>query len=424
MKSKIIKNESTQGRSGISSGNREANYITQHGDKKEYKNPKASNDSNRINSSFYRSYNDNTYENLFLKNLVDNLFEYIGDQNNKEKSFNIIKNELYPMRGEKEKFLALENFDCSKINMLENNNNNFNIDISKEHIYEKGAAKFNIENDPNRKNSGLGLGYPTQKDFAAANFNQKDFNEKETLNNGKLKAKEILKNADFNDIKINKINNFDDTKTSPLTVINHGSKQNSSKNFKLNLSNQNDNNTLTNNVKDNELHKRNSNVNANNRINLNNFNLIAIREDSNNRKRNDLNLALNEEDKSIYMKSFKSPNPFEDYSFGQNSNIFNSPNPMEGIMYKLSNEVLNDKMNFNFDLSRNSTLEYNDIFKSTAGAEQLEDKKLPKESNLFYDDSFFSISSNDRKSEANSELIYKSKNLEKAPMPMSTRSLN
>jgi hypothetical protein len=171
-----------------------------------------------------------------------------------------------------------------------------------------------------------------------------------------------------------------------------------------NTNNLTDNNTINNGV----INNKNNNVNNNNFLkSISNSNNLGSNQNMELKKEN-LILGLNEEDKSIFVRSYKSPNPFDDYNFAQNSNIFNSPNPMEGIMYKLSTDN-NEKMNINFDLSRNSSIDYNEIFKSGTLNDNMEEKKLPKENNIFFDDSFFSISSNDKKSEAVSEPFQKNK---------------
>lgn len=446
MKSKIIKNEAAQGRSAILSGNKEFNYITQYTDKKEYKPSKSQGDSSRINSNLFRNYNENTYENLFLKNLVDNLFDYIADQNSKEKLFGN-KNDLYPMLGEKEKFLALENFDNTKSILLDNNGNGQNTiltnqnggfskktnianfkaecfqkslntnsnmnnskDVNFKAFYDENSTEiFKIENDPNRKNSGLNPGFTSQSNSWGA------LNNHEILNNGKSKGKQTMINANNKDHGTN--NNLNSSAAFPTNLNNMQKPDSTSKNFKLTISEEN--NKLCSNI-NNQFHLGKNNSIDNN-IGDNNFNYFGLKEELN--KKDELNLALSEEDKSIFMKTFKSPNPFEDYSFGQNSNLFNSPNPMEGIMYKL-NEAQNEKVNFNFDLSRNSTLDYNDIFKPVTGAEHLEEKKLPKENNLFFDDSFFSISSNEKKSEAVTEPVSKNKTFAEAQVYPSSKSFN
>lgn len=481
MKSKIVKNESAQARSAILPGNnKEANFMTQYADnKKDFKHSKASNEASRSNSNFYRSYNENSYDNLYLKNLVDNLFEYIADQNNKEKSFNNNnnnRNEMLRMLGDKEKLLALENIDSTKIKLLDNdfnenlNNNKFNVNVNNEflkkniqaHLNDESLNKFlskstsnnsnsncnnlndtlsktyfgengtrinQIDNDSSKgKSSALGVGFSTQVNNEIFNNNQRNLNLNATSINGKSKANQIITNSNsatadlkMNESNLNKINT-NSINTNKNTIVG-----NTSKNFKLNLSDQNNTN---NNLKNSESLIANFNANTNpNTTNNLNYNKLNINQALNNQKIENISQALNEDDKSIFMKTFKSPNPFEDYnSFGhQNSNLFNSPNPMETITFKLSNEAPSEKMNFNFDLSRNSTLDYNEIFKSAEGADNLiEEKKLPKENNLFFDDSFFSISSNDKKSEANSEPIFKTKCLEDVQeiFPASFKSLN
>jgi hypothetical protein len=404
MKSKIIKGESHQPISSILSGNKGVNYITQHADKKEYKPSKAQNESNRINSNFYKSYNENAYESSFLKNLDDNLFEYLANQNSKDKSFSN-KNEMYPMLEEKEKFLSLENIDNNQSILHNNHNNNYNNfainqyeesirNIYKENLNEERLSKIFKEssNEKNNKNlnetkykefsneNGTGLlniQNQNNKKNSTPDYNYANYNQNQITNNKKTKAKQTINSTNY----INQ------------TFDNNISNVGSSKDYKLNL---NDSNKNFNNLK----------KNSEELIDSNYLNSIGMNEDL--IKKDDcqnlnLNLALNEDDKSIFMKTYKSQNPFEDYSFGQNSNIFNWTKPIEGIMHKLPNET-KEKMNFNFDLSRNASLDYNDIFKSVTNQEKFEENnKLARENNLFYDVSFFSISSIDKKCKAVSD---------------------
>lgn len=435
MKSKIIKNESNPGRSSaiISANTDSSNFIAQLTDKKEYKS-KSQNDSGRLNSNFYKAFNDNPYENFFLKNLVENLFEYLTEQNSKDKLFNKI--DLFPMLGERENLPILDHLDIDRINQqnnylylnkpgelvkniskssfidetlnsLFNNSSNSNNNVN--NVLAKfqsgnGTSIFKVEND-NKKNYALAVGNSNQafNNISTGNTNkiinnaESNANLSLNLNNNKSKGKLIpvsksnfiiANNAATETISINI--------TAPNNIPNP-----TAENLALNLSANNQN--LNNNPLNNSCNNLFRNLS-------NSSNIGAEIQGLNDIKRENLIVGLNEEDKSIYIRSYKSPNPFEDYSFGQNSNVFNSPNPMEGIMYKLPNEN-NEKMNMNFDLSRNSSIDYNEIFK-TGTPDHLEEKKLPKENNLFFDDSFFSISSNDKKSEAVSEPVQKIQSLE------------
>jgi len=425
MKSKIIKNEPNPTRSSIFSSNNDNNYIAQLMDKKEYKS-KSQNESSRLNSNFYKTYNDNHYENLFLKNLVENLFEYVTEQNSKDKIFNKI--DLFPMRGERENIPILEHFDIDRINQqnnvlyvnktgelvkniskssfreetlntlfnnTSNTNNNLNNVFAKFHS-PNGMNIFKVEND-NKKNFALSVGNTSQAHNNIINGNNKILNSE---NYGNLNSYNNKSKA-----KINSARNFN--------LVNDSS--NAATNITIPVTNYNNPNLVAENLAldlslNNQIFRTNLD-NSNNNLfkNLSNPSEIGLNQVNNDLMRDALNLVLNEEDKSIFLKNYKSPNPFEDYGFGQNSNIFNSPNPMEGIMYKLPNEN-NEKMNMNFDLSRNSSIDYNEIFK-TGTPDNLEDKKLPKENNLFFDDSFFSISSNEKKSEAVSDFVQKVKTL-------------
>lgn len=425
MKSKIIKNESST-RSAIFSNNNDSNYIAQIPDKKDFKS-KTQNESTRLNSNFYKTYSDNHYENLFLKNLVENLFEYVTEQNSKDKLFNKI--DLYPMLSERENLPIIEQFDIDRINQQNNvlyvnnsgelvknisksireetlnnlfnsgnSNNNINNVLAKFHS-GNGTGIFKVEND-NKKNFALTVANTNQTPNNITNVNNKLINNETSgnldLNNNKSKGK-INPHSNFN--IVNNSNNPNNNNVIPIKNNNSNVTNSAIDNlaFDLSLNNQNFKNQL-------------ENTNNNLFRNISNTSDIGVIPEKNDIKRDIMNLGLNEEDKSNFLRSYKSPNPFEDYSFGQNSNIFNSPNPMEGIMYKLPNEN-NEKMNMNFDLSRNSSIDYNEIFKSGT-IDNLEEKKLPKENNLFFDDSFFSISSNDKKSEVISEPTKRMKTLE------------
>ena len=443
MKSKIIKNESNPTRSAIISGNNEGNFITHLADKKELKS-KSQNESSRINSNFFKTYNDNPYENSFLKNLVENLFEYVTEQKSKDKLFNKI--DLYPMLGERDNLPIIEQFDIDRLNQQNNvlylnksgelvkniskssfrdetlnslfnsssnPNNNFNCVLAKFQS-GNGTSIFKVEND-NKKSYALTVGNTNQA-INLSNENNKILNAESNSNiylNNKSKEKIFpTNNYNFNLATTNAASN-----TNNIAIAGSNINPNPiAEKLALNLSvnnNQNINN-----------HFNNSNNNL--FMNFNNSSNIGTGiQGMNDLKRDALSLGINEEDKSVFLRSYKSPNPFEDYNFGQNSNIFNSPNPMEGIMYKMPNEN-NEKMNMNFDLSRNSSIDYNEIFK-TGTPDNLDEKKLPKENNLFFDDSFFSISSNDKKSEALSEPVQKLKNLKQIKIeqfPYSNGKLN
>lgn len=429
MKSKIIKNESNPSRSAIISANNENNYIAQIADKKDFKS-KAQNDSSRSNSNFYKTYNENPYENYFLKNLVENLFEYVTEQNAKDKLFNKI--DSYPMLSERESLPILEQFDIDRLNQQNNvfylnkagelvkniskssfrdetlnslfnnssnSNNNFNNVLAKFQS-GNGTGIFKVEND-NKKNFALTVGDTNQVLNNVSNGTNKIFNTESngTLNVNVNKSKGKLipaSNSNFNATNNAAIG----SNNTAIFETNNNSNLNA-ENLNLNLSTNINNDNIINNIN-----------NSNNNLfrNLSNSSNLGGIQCLNDPKRDALTLGLNEEDKSIFQRSYKSPNPFEDYSFGHHSNIFNSPNPMEGIMYKLPNENT-EKMNMNFDLSRNSSIDYNEIFK-TGTPDNIEEKKLPKENNLFFDDSFFSISSNEKKSEAVSESVKKMKILE------------
>ncbi len=422
MKSKILKNEPNHSRSAnIISGNNESNYISQIADKKEYKS-KSQNDSSRLNSNFYKSYNENPFENFFLKNLVENLFEYVSEQNSKDKLFNKI--DLYPMLSESD-IPIKEHFDIERINQQNNvmylnktgelvknlskssfrdetinnlfnssssSNNNLNNILAKLNS-GNGTSIFKVENE-NKKNYALTVGNISQSLDILCDAN----------NNNKIMNGEINSNLTLN------MDNKSKGKITPVFNSNFVNPSITENNF-------NTNPIATSNSNHNPVYE---NYALNSSCNNQNFNHNIFRTLSNSsnigtgiQNPNDLKkdaLSLNEDDKSIFLRSDKSPNPFEDYGFSQNSNIFNSPNNMEGIMYKLPNEN-NEKMNMNFDLSRNSSIDYNEIFK-TGTPDHLEEKKLPKENNLFFDDSFFSISSNDKKSEAVSEPFQRIQTLE------------
>ena len=80
MKSKLIKNNEVNSRQAKFSGTNEINFLSQVGDLKELKHNNC-NESSRIN---FKRDHENNFESLILKSLVDNLFEYVSEQNNKE----------------------------------------------------------------------------------------------------------------------------------------------------------------------------------------------------------------------------------------------------------------------------------------------------------------------------------------------------
>jgi len=424
MKSKLIKNDSNQNRSSILSCNNENNYISQiSSDKKEYKS-KSQNDANRINSSYFKGYNDNSYENFFLKNLIENLFELFSEQNSKEKLYNKI--DLVPMLGERDKIPSYEQFDYEKFNqqnnvMYLNKNGELVKNLSKSNIREENLNNIfnntsntnsNLNNILAKFNSGNNSGI-----FKVENENKKNY----ALRLGNTNEQANFGNPNIDNInKINIAQNNENNFNLNKEQLNSGLNKldfNSINYPNINLKNENYNNLLA----GSEMINFNSNLMSNNNIynSFSNNNLFKSISNSSNlatqginqSKKDALSICMNDEDKSNYLRGFKSPNPFEDYNFGHNSNIFNSPNPMEGIMYKLPNET-NEKMSMNFNLSRNSSIDYNDIFKSGT-PDQLEEKRLPKANNIFYDDSFFSISSNDKKSEVMSEPNFHNKILKK-----------
>lgn len=360
------------------------NCIAQITEKKDFK-PKSQNDLTRLGTNFIKNHiENNSGENYFIKYLVDNFIEYLSDQSTKDqKLFN--KVDAYPMLLEKESIPLVES--------IENNNNNrdninsFNpsnfLSLNLNGEFVKNLNLYNSNNNLSNLLSKIPL--PESQNYNQSNGNPLNILKVENDANNNLKNLNLINNSN--------INNLTNNKTCSE------------------FSNQIEDNLIYNKSKTNNMNNFN-NIDTNYENGLNLFKNISSALNLNLEQQKDLNLSLNEDEKSILMRNLKSPNPFDDISFGHNSNIFNSPNPVEGMMYKLPNEN-NEKMNINFDLSRKSSIDYNEIFKSGT-LENIDDKKLPRDNNLFFDDSFFSISSNDKKSEVANELnqlvqVYKNK---------------
>lgn len=419
MKSKIIKNE-MPARTAIMAGNNENNYLAQLSEKKEYK-TKSQTDMSRLSTNYFINHAENPFENYFIKNLVENLFEYVSEQSKEPKLFG--KAETFPMLGERETISAFDQqLDLERIT----SNNILSLNKNGELIKKNSLPSFREENNifttanvnntnnsntPNISNiiakiaQGNGTSiFKIENDSRNSNLNNNNNNSfftNATKNNpfnspaGNTSSKNISANFSSKALALNDLENFKQKGNSGIINNNIISSANNSKEMNFCMSENNQNVSLMN-------HHSNSCSNLNLFKNLSNSN-YALNQAPLQEIKKDFNyLSLGEDEKCLTTRVHKSPNPFEDYNFGQNSNIFNSPNPIEGMMYKMPHEG-NDKLNINFDLSRNSSIDYNEIFK-TGTPDHLEEKKLPKENNLFFDDSFFSISSNDKKSELNTHI--------------------
>lgn len=356
MKAKMIKNETI--RNAVISINNEnnksnftlnQNYMCQLSELK----IKNQNDLNRLGTNLLKNQMETNFqENNFFKCLIDNFFEYLSDQNSNEQKHLNNKLDTYPM---------LQENQSNQIESL--NLNNSDQKVYKNFIYHDGKKIPNLNDSCILKPYSENL---IQLNNSSANiFKVENDNIKKTTYNFNNANDFVSQNN--NDIIKNVI---------PENVENI---------FNFNTINSND-------QKLSEKEKL-SNLSENILKNLNN--VMGFNQSTENMK--DTNIGLNEDEKSPFILSCRSFNNFEDCNFAQNSNIFNSPNPSEGIMYKISNEI-NDKININFDLSRNSSFDYNEIFKS-GPQEIIQEKKLSKENNLFYDDTFFSLNSNEKKDE-------------------------
>lgn len=379
MKSKLVKcNDGNNRQSRIgnlgnlgnlsTSGNNELNCLSQLNDLKELRNQNINDNSTRLNSNIFKRERegDNNFESLFLKNLVENLFEYLSEQNNKEQRL-FSKMDEIPMLGEIESNRNLnnnsnyyKNLDSLIKAQLNNNNNASN-------NFNNLNSNLNANNINNLKEDGLNF-----ESFLRTNAN--------SINNkyGEKLKKIGQANTDMENIQLllkeNLTDNFNQNSNRELK---RNMDQNINQNFNTNLlrknTSMNTNMTMT--------------INPNEQININNVNNI-------NNINNPLNpLSINEEEKSLFMKDFFSPNPFDELQTNNAASFLNSPkiNPYGNNLLK-SIEENNDKLNINFDLSRNSSLDYSGIFRNTS--ENKENKKQARDDNLLYDDSFFEISSN------------------------------
>jgi len=340
MKSKLMKNNDPNNRHSRLSSSNELNCLSQLeiSDLKELKN-KNNNDSGRINPNIFKRDNDNNFESLFLKNLVDNLFEYLSEQNNKEQRlFN--KMDQVPMLGEREN------------NNIDNNLINKNKDI---------YNSLEIIKNANKNNNNLKEEIVESLLRTNANSIENKYGESlKKIGEGNVETEKLYLNENKDLSKIYFFYNLKNFKNKHIEDV-----------YNKKLMNSN---------------KKDSNINE-----LKPFD-----------KKQDIvfnRINLPEEDKSLFMKSLHSPNPFEEFQNHNGSIFFNSPNINTFGNNSIKNmDENNDKLNINFDLSRNSSFDYSEIFKNNT-LENKEEKKLPRDGNLFYDDSFFEISSNEKKSE-------------------------
>lgn len=332
MKSKLIKN--VDPRQGRFFCNNEINCISQFGDI-----IVNNNETEAVNYNVFNRDAENNFECFFLKNLVDNLFEYLSEQNNKEqKLFN--KMDQIPRLLEKEnngKENIINDF-IFKSNEISNNLNDL------KNIAKDNNMKSEILNNILRKK--------------ANSINSKYGENIKKIGEGNLESEMLYlnENKNFENIASNK------------EIINNN-------NFNSNLPNPENLDNPSNNIDRN--------------LEINNF---PTKLD----KTIDNKLVLSEDEKSLYLRSVQSPNPFDDLQ-NNGSLFFNSPsiNNFSRNIPKNIDEN-SEKLNINFDLSRNSSLDYSEIFKNNT-KDNVSDKKLNKENNLFFDDSFFEISSNEKK---------------------------
>jgi hypothetical protein len=368
MKSKLIKYNDSNNRQTRISGNNELNCLSQLNDLKELRNQNI-NDTARVNPNIFKRDNDNNFESLFLKNLVENLFEYLSEQNNKEERL-FSKMDEVPMLGEMESNF---NFNNNNKDIYNKYNNNFDSIIN--------AQRNNINNINSNKEENLNF-----ESYLRANAN--------SINNkyGEKLKKIGQANIEMEKIQLQLKENLDRNLNQNLNQnINKEFNQEFNTNLNLNLTKKNTNINLIDQI--------NIDNNRNNKINdlkmsqefnsISNGNLNGNINGNSNQNR----LNFSEEEKSLFMKSIFSPNPFEELQTNNPPSFLNSPkiNPYGNNLLK-SIEENNEKLNINFDISRNSSIDYSEIFKYSS--ENKEIKKQPKDDNLLYDDSFFEISSN------------------------------
>ncbi len=396
MRNKILKNETNNTRSAILSSikNDNNNYINQITEKKDYKS-RYQNDNSIINSSNCKGFNDNNFENIFLKNLIQNLFDYVSEQNtyNKFESFPMLiekvskpysenltnynnSNHVILLNNCEEKLMneidsqqnILNNISINLNNICKNKNND---DLGKLNSSISDRTNiFKMKDDLNKNNS-------INENRNNITKNILNFNEKNIAKSGNKPIMETIKtrSKNTNQIIINNTNNVVENKD-----FNH---------MDIKSKIPDDFNNYLNNC----LYQKN-NFESNNQINtLNSMPKNNLSCEIVNRSKIESSSRALEEDKLIFLKSYKSPNPFEDYSFRENFNIFNSPYPSEGLMYKNSNEFY-DKMNFNFDMTRNSSVDFNEIFK-TENPDNFKERKISLENIIVLNDLFFSTKSNE-----------------------------
>jgi len=433
MKSKIIKNDYSPARPVIISENFDNKSITQFGENKELKCNTLNelNEAHRTNNYFHKNcFNENSFENMFLKNILENLFDYFSDQCSKENTLNKFDYSQL-MLTEKEKMPAIDHFvnvnqKPQNKSLFENKNEEKIIKLKNEKL-NKGSSNKALDKSVNSKSNKADLiankkpgNFSNNNIFKTdTNINIKEFiikKEDSTVNliQSNRKRHYSINNLESTENIINKKNNVYKGKqiSEPNPNLNNPHDY-SNKKIHQGVNHDLVNSFSQNNCSNIGIFEQNSineantvaslfnNNNLGNELNLYKTSSINSNLGTHEFKKESLIHGLHEDEKTVFLKSYMSPNLFEDYSFCQNSHIFNSPNPLESIVNKIPEE-LNEDLNINFNLSRHSTIDYNDIFK-TGTPDNFEEKKLPKENNIFYDDSFFSISSNEKISEGLSQ---------------------
>lgn len=363
-------------------------------------------DGNRVGTNFSKNHFEDSIENYFLKNFVESLYDFFSEQNKELKLMNKME---FPMLKEKDSIYASDiaiesDYFNRNIFNLNGNGELFKNDYMANRIVDKlhliSSNSSNLLSIPNQGKKAICL--KGEKNLKGGNLTSTlPSNIRETNVSFKLE---------------NSYSNYSQDRLFS-EALNHND------NLKIyRTSEKNENNLKIKEIKNcNKLKNSINNKYSTIKIGENVKNMLELINNADNITLNPLNglikyenlpefendipcISIREEEKYISIINNKSPNPFEDYNFEPNSNIFNSPNPLEKMMNKLQNENNNEKSKISFDLNRNSSIDYNEIFKTTT-PNKIE-KNFPKENKLLFDDSFFSISPNDKKTEAISDIIF------------------